>query len=310
MTFKEAYKEQADLLLTVMGIMDWDGCFALKGGTALNFFYADMPRLSVDIDLVYLPVNSRQKALREIKETLQGYQKKFLSFGFSALMTEGGEDHSVPKLVIARGEAAIKIEPNTILRGSLYPAKKRLLMPAVRRLFGQELEVACLEHNELMAGKLVAMLDRQHPRDIFDMMYFLGEHFALESLRAPLMGYLLQTGRSFSEVLNPKLKNLEEVFHSSFQGMTREAVALEALEKCRADILRKLPEVLGREFEEFLISLLEKKPKWELLPYKNMADYPGIQWKVFNVNKMSSEKVRKELESIRGVFNHIPRGKS
>ena len=306
MTFKEAYKEQVELLMTVMGIMDWDGCFALKGGTALNFFYAEMPRLSVDIDLVYLPVNSRQEALREIRATLREYQKKFLGLGFSAIMTKGGEDHSVPKLVIARGEVAIKIEPNTIIRGSFYPVTKRSLMPGVSRLFGQELEVACLERRELLAGKLVAMLDRQHPRDIFDMMCFMEEQPSLEILRDPLMGYLLQAGCSFSEVLNPNLKNIEEVFHSSFQGMTRKTVALQDLVKCRATIIKKLPAILGCEFEEFLISLLERKPKWKLLPYKNIEDYPGIRWKVLNINKMSAEKVRKELQSIKAVFINIP----
>ena len=292
--------------MTVMGIMDWDGCFALKGGTALNFFYEDMPRLSVDIDLVYLPVNSREEALREIRAALQGYQKKFSGLGFSAFMTEGGDDRSVCKLVIARGEVAIKLEPNTILRGSLYPVKKRPLMPEVRRLFGQELEVACLEHKELMAGKLVAMLDRQHPRDIFDMMYFLKDRHSLESLRDPLRGYLLQTGCSFSEVLDPKLKNIEEIFSSSFQGMTREPVVLKDLEKCRAAILQQLPEVLGVEFEVFLVSLLEKRPKWELLPFKNLEDYPGVRWKVLNINKMSADQVKKELKSIRAVFKNIP----
>ena len=44
--------------------------FALKGGTALNLFIHDLPRLSVDIDLTYIPVNQRETALKEIKDSL------------------------------------------------------------------------------------------------------------------------------------------------------------------------------------------------------------------------------------------------
>ena len=72
------FKNQADLVLEVMGLFDWGNCFALKGGTALNYFYYNMPRLSIDIDLVYLPVNSRTEAIKEMKINLAEFIKKNL----------------------------------------------------------------------------------------------------------------------------------------------------------------------------------------------------------------------------------------
>lgn len=48
-----------------------DSCFALKGGTAINLFVRNLPRLSVDIDLAYLPMNNRQQALDEIDTALK-----------------------------------------------------------------------------------------------------------------------------------------------------------------------------------------------------------------------------------------------
>ena len=56
MAFREVYRRQVQLLIRVLPSIAEEACFALKGGTAINLFVRDMPRLSVDIDLTYLPV--------------------------------------------------------------------------------------------------------------------------------------------------------------------------------------------------------------------------------------------------------------
>jgi predicted nucleotidyltransferase component of viral defense system len=61
---------QAELLLRVLPFVNEEEIFALKGGTAINFFLRDLPRLSVDIDLTYLPVNDRETALNDIDKAL------------------------------------------------------------------------------------------------------------------------------------------------------------------------------------------------------------------------------------------------
>ena len=58
-------------MLRVMPHVAKETCFALKGGTAINFYVRNMPQLSVDIDLVYLPLESRDTALSRISEALQ-----------------------------------------------------------------------------------------------------------------------------------------------------------------------------------------------------------------------------------------------
>ena len=62
--------KQAELLLRILPLIYKEQEFALKGGTAINFFVQDLPRLSVDIDLTYLPVNDRDFALNEIRSIL------------------------------------------------------------------------------------------------------------------------------------------------------------------------------------------------------------------------------------------------
>lgn len=62
----DPYLRQVQLLVRCLPEVSKESCFALKGGTAINLFYRDMPRLSVDIDLAYLPLKSRDESLSEI----------------------------------------------------------------------------------------------------------------------------------------------------------------------------------------------------------------------------------------------------
>jgi predicted nucleotidyltransferase component of viral defense system len=302
MAFDKVFKEQVDLLITVMGYMPWDQCFALKGGTALNLFYADMPRLSVDIDLVYLPLNSREEALKEMKSVLTHYKEKLNKSGLHAQMTEGSGDNPVGKLVVSRGRASIKIEPNTVMRGTFYPVETKTLSSEASAYFQQEVDVACLGFLELMAGKLVAMLDRQHPRDIFDMMHFLKSGNSLKSITDIFVAYLAQANRPFSELLKPNLKDIEQVFKSNFEGMTREKVSLDELIAYRGEIIEQLPGLLRENYKGLLISIMEDRPKWEKLPFKNIGDYPGVQWKLINIRKMPINRVKEEIRLIDAVF--------
>gem|GEM_PF-4190581 len=65
------FHKQADLVLRILPDVLAEDIFALKGGTAINFFFRDLPRLSVDIDLTYLPLTDRGKALQDIQDALQ-----------------------------------------------------------------------------------------------------------------------------------------------------------------------------------------------------------------------------------------------
>jgi hypothetical protein len=67
----DLYREQVALLLRLLPIVGREEMFALKGGTAINLFVRDLPRLSVDIDLTFLPLTERDAALTAIGEGLQ-----------------------------------------------------------------------------------------------------------------------------------------------------------------------------------------------------------------------------------------------
>ena len=70
------YKNQVELLLDVLPSVAAEKCFAMHGGTAINLFVRDMPRLSVDIDLTYLPIEDRPTTLSNITAALRGVQDR------------------------------------------------------------------------------------------------------------------------------------------------------------------------------------------------------------------------------------------
>jgi Nucleotidyl transferase AbiEii toxin, Type IV TA system len=112
------YRAQADLLLQVLPHVAKEDCFALKGGTAINLFVRQMPRLSVDIDLTYLPFDDRTTAMAGIAEALQRVKTRVeATIAGSKLALIPQSDGPEAKLVCQVPGAQIKIEVNTTIRG-------------------------------------------------------------------------------------------------------------------------------------------------------------------------------------------------
>ena len=114
------FKDQVDLLLEVLAPCLADERLALKGGTAINLFYQDMPRLSVDIDLTYVRLNDRNEFIKEISEIFESLQTKLQKFFPEINRSSDG----IPKqLRLSNRVAQIKVDLNLVLRGTVYPTE-------------------------------------------------------------------------------------------------------------------------------------------------------------------------------------------
>jgi len=119
--FDAKYEAQVRLMLRCLPEVGRQSCFALKGGTAINLFLRDLPRISVDVDLTYLPLEPRDAALAEISDALLAVGRDIEQrVPGSTVQLRQSQGHVI-KLVVATGDADIKIEPNLILRGTVYP---------------------------------------------------------------------------------------------------------------------------------------------------------------------------------------------
>src|SRR5688572_29523916 len=121
-----SFDKQVFLLLSVLPHVMSEEKFALKGGTAINFFLRDMPRLSVDIDLTYLPLEDRPTSLAAISTSLETIAKK-ISTSLPDVQIRRQKDISkwIRTLLVQRTGATIKIEPNPVLPGKIFPCQEQ-----------------------------------------------------------------------------------------------------------------------------------------------------------------------------------------
>ncbi len=298
---REQYQKQVRLLIQVIPFLSATDQFALKGGTAINFFVRDFPRLSVDIDLTYLPVKSRTDSLEEIKQGVKRIAQEAEKHIPGVQITSQKSGGTLSKLIIRSEDAQIKLEVNTVLRGSIYKTTQRDLSPALQDEFELFASVKTLSFEDLFAGKLCAALDRQHPRDLFDMRLLLINEGITENVRKAFIGYLISHSRPINELLNPNAIDIETLYYNEFEGMTEEEDILDEL----IDIQKELPKILLQkitdEEKEFLMSFKKGEPNWKLISIRELEKLPGVQWKLLNIKKMNSDKHKaatKKLERV------------
>ena len=202
------YYKQVQLLIQVLPFVAKQKCFALKGGTAINLFVRNFPRLSVDIDLVYLPMKSRDDALQEIYDGLDAISADLkIAFKDVELTEAYRSKRDALRLIVARNGVQIKVELSPVLRGTVYEPKLMEVCAAVEDEFGY-VEMPVVDLADLYAGKICAALDRQHPRDLFDVKWLLENEGLTDEIRKALLVYLSSHNRPMAELLSPQFKEL------------------------------------------------------------------------------------------------------
>jgi len=300
--FDAQYERQTELLLNLLPGLEEHPCFALKGGTAINLFVRDMPRVSVDIDLTYLPLKPRTEALEELSGNLRAFARSSLGRIPDGSVREHRSHGYLIRVTFETPQATIKIEPNTVLRGSIYPTESHDLAETAQRRFGLYARVRMLSTADLYGGKLCAALDRQHPRDLFDVKLLLEGEGITPEIRRAFVVYLTSHNRPMNELLNPNLKDISEAFVTQFVGMTEEPVSLAEL----VDIQRQLPEDLVSQLDEderaFLLSIKRGDPDWAILGFNHLEKLPALQWKLHNIRKMNPAKQCEMLQRLERIL--------
>ena len=135
-----------------------------------------------------------------------------------------------------------------------------------------------LDTPELYGSKLVASMDRQHPRDLYDTQQMLDEYGLPATFVDCFVAYLAGHNRPVHEVLFPRPQPLKAVFDSEFQGMTRIPVTLDSLLSTQEQLFQMLPRALTPAHHQFLKSLVKLEPSWELMPFAHLSEMPAIRW--------------------------------
>lgn len=297
------YYKQVQLLLEVLPYVSREDCFALKGGTAINMFIRDMPRLSVDIDLMYLRVQNRLDSLQNIADAFERIAKDIESSLRNAkvhrLKQRG--DETLSKLQVEKNGVRIKIEASPVMRGTLREPNLRSVSKSVEEEFGFA-QTNVVHIDDLYAGKICAALDRQHPRDFFDVRGLLDNEGITDTLMDVFIVYLISSNQTMVKLLDPNFIDIEKIYTDQFVGMPIEPISLSVLEETRVELVKEIHTKLTQNHCNFLIGFKEGNPDWNLLPFSGIEDLPSVKWKILNLEKMSKAKRVEAVEKLKAIL--------
>jgi hypothetical protein len=148
------YLQIARLLTQVAPLVLADDTSALKGGTAINPFIRNMPRLSVDLDLVF-PDHTlgRDAALARITDALREATSRLEARGFTS-RTQSLPDVGETKLLVRRDGIEVKVEVNYVTRGTVHPVRRSSLVANAREALQADLEIPIASFEDLSSCSL------------------------------------------------------------------------------------------------------------------------------------------------------------
>lgn len=290
------YKQQVALLLQVLPEVAKEKCFALHGGTAINLFVRNMPRLSVDIDLTYTQIEDRDTTFKNIQIGLQNIKDNINKIDSSIKVQLQAEQL---KLLVNNAKASIKVEVNQGMRGIIGEVEIKELCQKAQEKFDAFCAVPCVPMHQLYGGKICAAIDRQHPRDIFDVKYFLENEKFTDKIKKGFLFCLLCSKGPIVEMLSPLLKNQEQAYNNQFAGMATESFSYEDFCNTRYHLVELIQQSLNEYDKEFLIQFESGMPDWTRY---NFSDFPAVNWKLLNKKKlkeMNPEKHNQEIEKLK-----------
>jgi len=298
---KDTYKNQVILLIDILLEIAKEDDLALHGGTAINLFHLNLPRLSVDIDLTFIPFSdNRNEDLNKIRQSLKAMKNRLkTTFPHIRFEDEKRAEEEL-KLICTKDNATVKVEINQVNRGLIAEPCTKILCSRAENEFDRFCEIKTVSVGQLWGGKLNAALERQHPRDIFDIKNMFQEIGFTEEIKQGFLFFLLCGKRPIDEVLNPNFSNQRIVFDSQFSGMTNDEFTYEEFEKNRKKLVPLIQKSLTDNEKEFLLSFASGNPNWKDFDY---SKYPAIKWKQLNISKLKQDSPIKFKASVKKLEN-------
>ncbi len=300
--YSEEYKDQFLLLLKILPCLREQDNFVVKGGTAINLFYRDLPRISVDIDLTYIHIENRESTIKNMNRALNklglSIIKRISNVKLNKKLSKNKEH--ITKLMISNGKSIVKIEPNFIFRGAVIGINKLPISKKITQEFGEFIDdIPIASFNDIYAGKICAALNRQHPRDLFDIKLLFENEGITDLLRQTFVVYLACDSRPIHELLDPNFLDIASLYIKEFKNMTIEPVSLDELITTRRKLAQEILANLTENERKFLLSMKQGEPNFSLLPFNHLDQLPALKWKIMNVRKMDKKKHLMMLNKLR-----------
>ena len=263
-----------------------------------------MPRLSVDIDLTYVPVQERLTSLAAARGSLKRIASTMARepLNFDTTLQEDRDDQL--RIFVSAEDVRIKIEVSPVIRGAIFDHKPLDIRHFVEQEFGFA-STNVVSMTDLYGGKICAALDRQHPRDLFDVMLLLKNEGITREIFEGFLVYLVSHNRPMVELLKPAQLDLRRIFDTEFKGMTLEPVGLSTLYMARSEMLNSISGHFTDADKRFLMSIKKCEPQWDLLGLQGIDQLPAIRWKLQNLERMPKAKHAAAVDRLKAVLDSL-----
>ncbi|MCY4161845.1 MAG: nucleotidyl transferase AbiEii/AbiGii toxin family protein [Flavobacteriaceae bacterium] len=296
MDYKQIHINTCHILLEILPIIMEEECLALHGGTAINLFMLDLPRLSIDIDLTYVPLDDKRKSIETIHESSKRICNKINQLKKSNL-TASHNPRKFKIHTVNQYGISVKTEIRLFNRGIMNPCIERKLSPKAQETFNTSCSVRIVPQEQLYGGKICAALFRQSARDLFDICSFFKHLSFDDQIKKGFFYGLLSSSNPVTTFLNPKYHKVTKEDLEILNDMTpipfNEILHKKTLTKLITDVNDRLT----KKDKEFLIRFNIGEPDWSINDWK---DYPAIQWKLKHILKLKNNKKRYNTR-----INHI-----
>jgi predicted nucleotidyltransferase component of viral defense system len=293
MNMDDIYRRQVALLIRIMPSVFRIKDFAVHGGTAINLFYKNMPRYSVDIDLTYIPITDRRTSIDVINTHLTQL-KQMIERTVPGIKVVHKPD--VLKLQCSYEGAMVKIEVNGTKRGIIGATGDHMLCARAQNEFQMGCKARIVSFSQLYGGKITAALSRQHPRDLFDCKYMEIDNF--KDVKDGFMLCLLGSDKPIIESLRPNSIDQTEALEKQFAGMSDVPFSYADYEDARINLVKMVNDNLDSADKDFLLSFEVGNPIWNLCCAGDLSAYPSIRWKQQNIIKLKEINPQKHLDGI------------
>ena len=296
----KTYKQQVELLLKIIPTLSGIESFAIHGGTAINLYVLDLPRYSIDIDVTYTPIKSREESFVEIHKNLSIIKEKVKAIIPNVIVTEKPN-----KIYCTQKGIMVKIEVSGTKRGLIEPYEIKTLCAKAQNEFETSNKAKIVSISQLYGGKITAALDRQHPRDLFDIKLMFDFVTDFAQVKKGFLYCLLGGDRPIIESLSPNRIDQRETIIKQFAGMTEVSFSYSDYEETREKLINFINSNLTQQDKEFLIAFEAGKDLSQFAEYQKYLQFPSVQWKLQNINKLKEINPIKHRESVKKLANYL-----
>lgn len=286
--------------MRVLPFVTDESCFAIHGGTAINLFVKNLNRLSVDIDVTYIPIEDWETSLQHINAALERISDR-VKRTFKDVRVIPRFD--ISKITCESRGCQVKIEVNQTKRGLVCgDAVLRPLCQKAQDMFKMEVDARIVSIPQLYGGKISAALSRQHPRDLFDVKQM---EMPLSDVKDGVIFCLLGSDRPIHESFAPNLIDQHDAMDRQFSGMSDIDFSYYDFKATREKLVSDIKSVMTEADRQFLIGFEELTVDWDNCPYLSFKEYPSVRWKIQNLQKLKSsnpKKLESEVQKLRKIF--------